>query len=105
MTIFANECTENALTPRFNVDITLDFKLFYRKTNMLILSGFREDLIGVTMFPAALNTRLDGVLGAQMHFKQLWSGILPHYSTTGNGWRYEVTLLAHLTLTAPHRNS
>ncbi len=48
---------------------------------MLILSGLREDLIGVTMFPAALNTRSDGVLVAQMHFKQPWPGILPHYST------------------------
>ncbi len=47
----------------------LDLKLFDRKTNMLILSSLREDLIGVTMFPAALNTRSDYVLVAQMHFK------------------------------------
>ncbi len=60
----------------------LDLKFFDRKTNMLILSGLREDIIGVTMFPAALNTRSDGVLVAQMHFKQPWPGILPHYSTT-----------------------
>lgn len=32
-----------------------------RKTNMLTLSGFSEDLNGVTMLPAALNTRSDGV--------------------------------------------
>ncbi len=34
---------------------------------MLTLYGLREDLIGVTMFPATPNTRSDGVLVAQMH--------------------------------------
>ncbi len=82
------------------------------------MSGLREELIGVTMFPAALNTGSDGVLVAQMHFKQPWPGILPHYSTTkraglrwppltNSNWkqllRYEV--LTHLTLNAPHHNS
>ncbi len=60
----------------------LDLKFFDWKTNMLILSGLREDLIGVTMIPAALNTRSDSVLVEQMHFKQPWPGILPHYYTT-----------------------
>ncbi len=31
---------------------------------MLIMSVLREDLIGVTMFPAALNMRSDGLLVA-----------------------------------------
>ncbi len=48
--------------------IMLDLKFFERKTNMLILSGLREDHIGVTMFPAALNTRSDGVLVAMASY-------------------------------------
>ncbi len=52
--------------------IMFDLKFLDRKINMLIMSGLREDLIGVTMFPAALNRRSDGVLVAQIHFKQPW---------------------------------
>ncbi len=65
------------------------------------------------MFPAALNTCSDGVLVAQMHFKQPQPGILPHYSTTKQAglrwppltnsnwkWLLRSEVLAHLTLNA-----